>query len=671
MSQVSTRYRHLTELALDYLEGAAQPQTPQALAARLLGEAAARQAALVRLVDDLLGADDRFRREASGTWGLSAWAAGDPSLCQTEFAVLDLETTGGRREKHRIVEIAVVRLQGGAITGHFESLVNPQRPIPDFVTRLTGISQEMLERAPPAEEVLPLVREFVGQRVLVGHNIGSDLTFLNYESLWHGLPPFGNHALDTEELAVRLLPELRRPSLTRVAATLGLAQPLRHRALADARLTAAVLVALLQRLPEVAGAELTTLSQLQDWLASRLVARQARVRRIRPGLPSGLLRSLPELPGVYIFRDAEGQALYVGKASSLRNRVAQHFSGTARALQRRDGLLERTATVEHEVVGCELDALLLESERIRTLQPPYNVQARNRQGCPFLRFEAGPFPRVGPARVIEEQAGEGVWYAGPYRTAQAVRHTVNTIRRVFQLRSCRRVLPATRASMRLPCLRLGQALCPAPCADLVTPDQYAVLVTYARHLATYGKAATLEALDARLAALEGSGQATGWEYETLRECRARLVRVRREHRPIEGGLAAHALLMVYRAAGSGAMLFFVRDGRLVRLARLPAEDAVPAQDDGATPLAIIEDGLQALRAGPAETPLDADQSNILMRWIYRHSGQPQLIPLPPTITAPELAAVVERALALSRPLEPPYALSPEPTGEEESPTTER
>ena len=94
--------------------------------------------------------------------------------------------------------------------------------------------------------------------MLVGHNLGADLTFLNYEALWHDLPPFGNPALDTEALAQRLLPDLRRPSLTRVAAALGLTPPLRHRALPDARLTAAVLLALLRRLPRVDGEEIGT-----------------------------------------------------------------------------------------------------------------------------------------------------------------------------------------------------------------------------------------------------------------------------------------------------------------------------------------------------------------------------------------------------------------------------
>ncbi|MGH2370129.1 MAG: exonuclease domain-containing protein, partial [Chloroflexota bacterium] len=432
MAQAATRYRHLAEMAIEFLETAGQPQPAQTLTTRLLGESAARQTAFVRLVEQLLDEDARFCRDAAGRWALAGWERGDLALplAQQEFAVVDVETTGGRKERHRIVEVAVVKVRDGRITEHYESLVNPQRPLPQFITDLTGITQEMVECAPTADGVLLEARAFIGDLVLVGHNVACDLTFLNYEALWHGLPPFGNPALDTEELALRLLPDLRRPSLRRVAATLGLPQPVRHRAFADARLAAGILLELLRRLDGVAGTPIDTFGQLQDWLASRLVERQARVRRVRAVLPAGTLDALPEQPGVYTFRDAEGRALYVGKAASLRDRVAQHFSGTARALRREDGLLERTAAVEHEVAGCELDALLHESERIRTLQPPYNVQERSRRGCPFLRFEAGVFPRVAAAQQVTAET----LYAGPYHTTQAVRHTIQTLRRVFQLR---------------------------------------------------------------------------------------------------------------------------------------------------------------------------------------------------------------------------------------------
>ncbi len=664
MTAPATRYRHLAELAIDFLQGEGAPRPAAVLAARLFAQPAAAAPAgsaslaspFVRLVEQLLGEDERFVA-VGGLWALRDWARAADSLAGAPFAVLDVETTGGRTERHRLLEVAVVTIDGGTISGHYESLVNPRQALPAFVVELTGITQEMVEEAPPAEAVLPELREVVGGRILVGHNISSDLTFLNYEALWHDQPPFGNPALNTEDLALSLLPDLRRPSLSRVAAALGLAPPARHRALADARLTAAVLGELLRRLPDAAGGVVATLGELQAWLASPagrahavaprravgLAERQDRVRRLtarlaQQPLPAGTLRSLPDGPGVYSFLDAAGETLYVGKAVSLRARVAQHFSGTARALRRQDGLLERTTAVEHQEVECELDALLLESSRIRALRPPYNVQTRSHRGSPLLRFEPGPYPRAGAATA----AAGGERTAGPYRTTQQVRHTLRTLRRVFQIRSCRRVLPATRAKLRIPCLRLGQGLCPAPCADLVTPAHYALLVDYAWRFVTAGREAVLADLDARLGALERAAPdgaaapaATALEAQILRECRARRRRLRREYPPLAGGLAGDALVMAYPAAHAGAVLYFVRQGRLARRVVVPARDLEESRLAG-----IVAAGLAADAGGD----LDADQASILLRWIYRRSGRPECVPagdgVPPAAVARDVLAAL-------------------------------
>jgi DNA polymerase-3 subunit epsilon len=600
----------------------------------------------VRLIEDLLAADERFARDPAGNWGLagslagpgdgSGWAAAP--LEGVPFAVVDVETVGGPSEQRRILEMAVVTVRGGKLCEQYHSLVNPLRPVSQVVAELTGITQEMADGARPAAEVLAEVWSAIGDHVFVGHNVGSDLSFLNYEALWNDLPPFGNPALDTEELAMRVLPELRRPSLNRVASSFGLVPPLRHRALADARLTARVLGELLRRLPAAAGRPLRTLGELQDWLASPLAERQQRVRRVQTALPPGTLRDLPDAPGVYTFRDAAGQALYVGKAASLRERVAQHFSGTARALRHHDGLLERTAAVAHDVVGCELDALLLESAQIRALQPPYNVQTRSRRGCPYVHLEPGPFPRAGACRQALPTGG--LAFAGPYRTTQQARHTVDVLRRVFQLRSCRRRLPATRAKLRIPCLRHGQGLCPAPCADLVTEERYGILVAYAWRFVTGGREVTLAALEAHLARLDGEGAGAGWERRLLQECHTRLRRVRRDYRPVEGGLAGGDVLMAYPVADGGAVLFFVREGRLRHRLRLPTEALNP--DAVATLLA-------GLREGPDPAPdralLDDDQTNILLRWIYRRAGHSECIPARPDDPPEALARDVLAALA--------------------------
>jgi DNA polymerase-3 subunit epsilon len=479
---------------------------------------------------------------------------------------------------------------------------------------------------------LGALRDFVGDAVIVGHNVASDLSFLNYEAIWHGQPPFGNPALDTQELARRLLGDRQRLDLSGVSTALGLSQAQRHRALADARLTLDVLLALLSRVDSDSA---RTFSELQSWLSSTLAERQARVRRVRSVLPADAIRSLPEAPGVYTLRDGAGQALYVGKALSLRERVARHFTGSGRAIRLDEGLLDRTAAVDHQVVDTELDALLLEAHLIRDLRPLYNVQQHSRRSCPYVQVLHGAFPRLAAATTIR---GDPADYVGPYRTTQAARHTIRTVQRVFQIRSCRRALPATRAAMRVPCLRLGQQLCPAPCADAVTRQQYDTLLHFARLFLVAGKEPTLAALDERIQHLEGCESVDRWLVAALREARARLQRIRRTYRPLEGCLAGEALVMAYPAPAGGLTLFLVRDGRRVGRSHVP----IPCEH---SPLAAVEAILHQWQ----ETPCDDEpghktageaEVDLLLRWIYRHTGSPNLVPWPPERAARDVAAAV-------------------------------
>lgn len=693
------QFTHLAERALALLEADGEWQDAASLTAHVLGPNFVHQPFFIQLLAQQLAADGRLSRNASGQWGLAAWSRHDPPLRHHEFVAIDVETTGGQAERHRITEVAAIHLRGGRLGATYQSLVNPLRPLPQFVTKFTGITQEMVDAAPFASQVLQEFRAFVSDRTLVGHNVAADLAFLNYEALWHGLPAFSNAALDTEELAIKLLPGLRKPSLDRVAAALGFNPPLRHRALPDAQVTAQILAALLERLD---SAQVRTFAELQRWLESRLAAREERRRLVRTLLPPGTLQALPEQPGIYVFKDASGQALYVGKAINLRDRVAGHFTSAANYARKFDGLLERTAAIEHRVLGSELAALLAESETIRALQPSYNVQVRSLRGCPFLRLDGSVFPRPSPANAVEADVNSGARYFGPYRTTRAVRHMITTLYRVFQLRTCRRTLPAKRRQMRIPCVRLGQHLCPAPCAELVTPEQYALLVHYAIIFLTHGRDAALDALERRLAEpgipaslpvplaiFDGMGDARGsaragrrtraghaaggpsraaadayggsaraavartapkaevgasavprdgsWEESMLRECLVRLRRVRREHRPIDGSLAGGALLLAYPAADEGAAeVFLLREGQLLAREQLSL-NAPPARRE------LVRRIRTHVNSGAGT--LDLDRTNLLLRWVYRRYGTGELIAIDYSTRLEDAAAALAARLS--------------------------
>ncbi len=124
--------------------------------------------------------------------------------------VLDLETTGISAYRHRVTEIAAVKLVNGEIVDEFHSMVNPGYPIPRFITRLTGINDEMVADAPPIKDVLPQLKEFLGDDVIVAHNAGFDMRFLTYNFLMHHDHKLENPALCTYRLANRLLDIPRR-----------------------------------------------------------------------------------------------------------------------------------------------------------------------------------------------------------------------------------------------------------------------------------------------------------------------------------------------------------------------------------------------------------------------------------------------------------------------------
>ena len=421
---------------------------------------------------------------------------------------LHLETTGGRSERQRIVFIGLTRIAGGRIEETWETVVNPQARVPQHVSRRLDIDPEALDGAPLAPLALEEALSVIGHDSIVAHGALAQLGPLNYELLWHGLPALRGETFDTQILAAGCLPELSRPTLDAIAKRLHVGGTVRP-PYGVSRRVAEVYLALQRR--EESRAPVPTVGALAD---ARSLARAYAV-------PSGALPAeLPTLPGVYVFRDAADTPLYVGKATSLRARVPQHFTGGARAARLDDGLLARTVRVEHEITASEPEARRRESALIAELLPPYNTQRSTHPGARWLVLRDPPFIRAAAAREPSELHES----FGPYATARAVRETMRTLATVFQLRTCLRRLPAKRAKMRVPCLRLGLGQCPAPCGELVDAARYARRVELARTFLRDGREAALDQIDACRAADER-------ERALLSDVRSRLLRVGREYRP--------------------------------------------------------------------------------------------------------------------------------------------
>lgn len=253
------------------------PARASALCGSVLGMPDAPRAVAERLILALLGADPRVRQLADGRWGLVPEAQGSPLLDECAFAVVDVETTGMRASgSDRITEIAVVVMQGERREIAFESLINPGRPIPAMVSRITNISDEMVRAAPRFEDVADGVLAALSGRVFVAHNARFDWGFVSAELMRCRDLTLDGARLCTVRLARRLVTGVRSCGLDNLCQHFAFENSARHRATGDALVTALLLTRLLQ-LARRDGAR--TLQDLEA-IGTR------RVPRVRTAFPS-------------------------------------------------------------------------------------------------------------------------------------------------------------------------------------------------------------------------------------------------------------------------------------------------------------------------------------------------------------------------------------------------
>jgi DNA polymerase III subunit epsilon len=273
------------------------------------------------------------------------------------YAIVDIETTGGYAANHRITELAIYHHDGIRITDTFHTLLNPGRKIPYFITGLTGITSQMVEEAPAFEDMAEEILSWLKDRVFVAHNAHFDYSFLKKEFESVGVN-WQTKKLCTVRLGRKIIPGLESYSLGRLAESLGIPIPDRHRASGDAQATAKIFSVLLQR--DNSGA------------IEKALKRNSGETILPPNLPKEDFDKLPAKAGVYYFLDAHGQVIYVGKALNIKKRIAGHFTGEAREWNR-SNIRNEIHHITYELTGSELIALILESQEIRRLWPKYNL----------------------------------------------------------------------------------------------------------------------------------------------------------------------------------------------------------------------------------------------------------------------------------------------------------
>ncbi len=268
------------------------------------------------------------------------------------YAIIDIETTGTSAQYGKITEIALFIHNGERVTDSFTTLINPECYIPWNITRLTGISNEMVAEAPKFYEVAKQIVEMTSGKIFVAHNAMFDYSFIKEEYKRLGYD-YKRKVLCTVKLSRKLLPGHRSYSLGNICADLGIDINGRHRAAGDAQATVRLFELLLSR-------NLTH--------GTNLFSNHTHI------LTKEKIDSLPGKPGVYYFFDNQDTIIYIGKSNDIHQRVLSHLSNakTKRAIEMRN----RIADVSWEETGSELVALLLESAEIKKNKPLFNRKQR-------------------------------------------------------------------------------------------------------------------------------------------------------------------------------------------------------------------------------------------------------------------------------------------------------
>jgi excinuclease ABC subunit C len=326
---------------------------------------------------------------------------------------------------------------------------------------------------------------------------------------------------------------------------------------------------------------------------------------------------LPEQPGVYLWMNAAGETIYVGKARSLRDRVRSYL-GAAGMSPRHDALLDEITAVDVIVTDSVMEALALENNLIKERSPKFNILLRDDKNYPFLQLTTTEaFPRMLVARRVER---DGDFYAGPFLPAKLGRRTMALSHRLFGIRSCNEVITGKRSR---PCLEYDIKRCIAPCvAEICSQEQYGVAVSNAKLLLEGRNDELIDTLRERM--VDASDQQKFEEAATLRDALRTVQILRdRQQKVATAQLGDRDVFGVKMGPSGGAIqVFSMRGGRVIERIELVTDPGGIASRDAD----VIQASLQQfyeMRTPPAEVdlPIEIEDSEAMEEWLSARAGR--------------------------------------------------
>ncbi|HEX4015607.1 MAG TPA: DEDD exonuclease domain-containing protein [Frankiaceae bacterium] len=566
------------------------------------------QASLARqpLLDEAIPASERPVRE----------------LRELTFVIVDLETTGGSPAGCDITEIGAVKVRGGEVLGEFATLVRPSAEIPPFISVLTGITDAMVAGSPRPAAALPAFLEFARGCVLVAHNAPFDMGFLRAGCEQLGLTWPAFEVVDTALLARRILTRDETPNckLSTLALFFRAVEQPCHRALADARATVDVLHGLFERLGPLG---VTTMDELRTF-TGMVPAAVRRKRHLADDLPNG--------PGVYLFRDGQGRALYIGTSRNVRTRVRSYFT----ASELRTRMAEMVGIAEAiDAVPCahSLEAEVRELRLIAEHKPRYNRRSRWPERSVWLKLTVEPFPRLSQVRVVRD---DGATYLGPFGSTRPAELAAIALHEAFPLRQCGGRLAVS--PHRAACVLAELARCGAPCTGGQSREEYAVHVADAHQAITANPGAVVDALRQRMDRLSGAGR-----FEDAGRHRDRLiafVRAAARRQRLAALTGVEEMVAALPDGAGGWELSVIRYGRLVAAGRAPAGAGVRPY------VAALKATAETVVPGPGPLPAaSAEEVECVLRWLERPGAR--LVECSGTWASPAFGAARHREWLVS------------------------
>ena len=351
------------------------------------------------------------------------------------------------------------------------------------------------------------------------------------------------------------------------------------------------------------------------------------------------LKKLPGKPGVYIMHDAKDTIIYVGKAISLKNRVRQYFQSSRNLGIKKEQMVQQIARFEYIITDSELEALVLECNLIKEHRPKYNTMLKDDKTYPYLKVTVNEeYPRVLFVRQMKKDKAK---YFGPYTSSNAVKDSMELIRKLYHVRTCNRNLPRDIGKER-PCLYYHIKQCKAPCQGYISKEEYQKQIEGVLDFLNGDYKKLLKELEEKmLAASEELRFEEAGEYRDLMQSVQKIG----ERQKITGsqGEDKDVIAMAMDEEDAVVQVFFIREGKMIGRDHFYLRIAADA-----TPSQILLNFVKQFYAGtpfiPKELMLqrDIDEIEVLEEWLSKKRGQKVHIRVPKKGTKEKLVELAAR-----------------------------